>query len=313
MGLSLIRKLKPDVIWSTYPIATAHLIAYTLHRLTRIPWVAEFRDPMSEPDDPEKASQDRVLSSIEARTVTHCDRAVLTAPGALTLYRARYRHIPESHFTVIENGYDESAFADVEESFHRTEPKRGPLLMVHSGTIYPSARDPRPFLGAVADLRSSGKISSEALKIVLRATGFDEYLRSLIDEHEIGDIVSLAPGIPYRAALAEMLTADGLLLLQAGNCNYQLPAKLYEYLRAKRPIFTLTDPAGDTAAALTRAGIDTIAPIDSRDAIARGLLTFVERVKAGKAPIASDAVVAAASRRVRTAGLAHLLNELVTR
>ena len=51
-GLALARQWKFDVIWSTYPIATAHLIAYTLHRLTGIPWVADFRDPMAQPGYP---------------------------------------------------------------------------------------------------------------------------------------------------------------------------------------------------------------------------------------------------------------------
>ena len=47
----------------------------------------------------------------------------------------------------------------------------------------------------------------------------------------------------------------GLLLLQASNCNDQVPAKAYEYLRCHRPVLALTDPAGDTAELLrSRAG-----------------------------------------------------------
>src|SRR5262249_9172147 len=43
-GLQLVRRYRPDVLWSTYPIATAHLIGLTLQRLTGIPWIADFRD-----------------------------------------------------------------------------------------------------------------------------------------------------------------------------------------------------------------------------------------------------------------------------
>jgi len=43
-GRKLIRKQRPDVIWSTFPIATAHLIGRALHRRSEIPWVADFRD-----------------------------------------------------------------------------------------------------------------------------------------------------------------------------------------------------------------------------------------------------------------------------
>jgi len=302
--------MKPDIIWSTFPIATAHLIAYTLHRLTGIRWVADFRDPMSEPDDPEKMFQHGAFERIERLTVKHCERAVLAAPGALKLYLDRYPEMPRSRFTLIENGYDESAFVAAEQAGSAGRSDGGPLVIVHSGTIYPSARDPRPFFGALSELRASGAIKPGTLKIVLRATGCDDYLRGLIEEYGIGDIVKLEPGVAYRAALAEMLAADGLLLFQAANCNYQVPAKLYEYFRARRPILALTDPAGDTAALLRDAGIDTIGPLDSQQAIVPLLERFLDLLRRQGAPVAEEAKVAAASRRVRTIELARVLDEV---
>ncbi len=44
-GLALARRHRPQVIWSTYPIATAHLIGLALHKMTGLPWVADMRDP----------------------------------------------------------------------------------------------------------------------------------------------------------------------------------------------------------------------------------------------------------------------------
>jgi hypothetical protein len=309
-GLALIRKLKPDVLWSTHPIPTAHLIGYTLHRLTGIRWVADFRDPMAEPDEPEKQYQHRSLEWIERKTLEHCDRAVFTTPGALRLYAERYPHIPASRLTVIENGYDESAFSGAEKIIQSVASSSAPLVLLHSGVIYPSARDPRAFFTALGALRNSGAISSQLLKVILRATGCDDYLQDLVNRCGIEDIVSLQPAVPYRAALAEMLTADGLLLLQASNCNYQVPAKLYEYFRAKRPILALTDPAGDTAAALKQAGIDTIAPLESSDDIATALTRFIDLLREKRAPVASDLAVNAASRRVRTVDLAKVLDSV---
>jgi hypothetical protein len=143
---------------------------------------------------------------------------------------------------------------------------------------------------------------------VLRASGNDAYLNELVRAEGIEDIVSLEPSIPYRAALEEMQRADGLLVLQAANCNYQVPAKLYEYLRARRPILALTDPQGDTAAVLRAAGVDSIAPLDSKDAIRRTLAAFLEQVRDRRAPLPSAAAVAACSRRARTAQLAAVLD-----
>jgi hypothetical protein len=54
-GMRLIREFKPQVLWSTYPIATAHVIGAELHRRSGIPWIADFRDPMAQegyPTDP---------------------------------------------------------------------------------------------------------------------------------------------------------------------------------------------------------------------------------------------------------------------
>ncbi|HEY6721165.1 MAG TPA: glycosyltransferase [Burkholderiales bacterium] len=307
-GLSLIRKLKPDVLWSTYPIATAHLIGYTLHRLTGIPWVADFRDPMSEADYPSDRLERGAFQWIEYKTLKHCERAVFTAPGALRIYAERYPDILRSRLTIIENGYDESSFAGAEQSADSGRPDRGPLVLVHSGIVYPSERDPRPFFAALSELCGNGGVKRGELKVVLRATGSDDYLRTLIARYGIDGIVTLEPALPYRAALAEMLAADGLLLLQAAMCNNQVPAKLYEYLRARRPVLALTDPAGDTAAVLRNAGIDTIARLDSQEEIAQLLVRFLDLLRRQRAPVASEAAVVAASRRARTLELARLLD-----
>jgi len=309
-GLALIRKLKPDVLWTTYPIATAHVIGDTLHRLTGIPWVADFRDPMAQDDYPADPREHRFYERIERRALKHCARAVFTAPGALRLYAQRYPDIPASRLTVIENGYDESSFASVEQVREQRTGRRGPLVLLHSGGVYPAERDPRPFFGALGELHRNGDIRRGELKVVMRATGCDEYLRGLVAQHGLAGVVTLEPPVPYRDALAEMLAADALLVLQAASCNYQVPAKIYEYLRARRPILALTDPEGDTAAVLRNAGIDTLARLDSKDDIARTTKLFVQLLREGRAPLATEANVAAASRRKRAAELAGVLDDL---
>ena len=305
-GLRLIRTFKPDVLWTTYPVATAHLIGATLHRLTAIPWVADFRDPMAQDDYPADRLTHRAFEWIERRTLKACNKAIFTAPGALRLYAERYPDIPVSRLGVIENGYDEASFAGVEAQ----APQDGdrPLTLVHSGTIYSSERDPRPLFGALGELNREGAISGRSLKVVLRASGNDGYLSELVRAEGLHDVVSLQPAIAYRAALEEMQQSDGLLVLQAANCNHQVPAKLYEYLRARRPILALTDPQGDTAAVLRAAGVDSIAPLDSKEAIRRTLAAFLEQLRAKRAPLPSEAAVAACSRRARTAQLAAVFD-----
>jgi hypothetical protein len=80
--------------------------------------------------------------------------------------------------------------------------------------------------------------------------------------------VDLAPPIPYRQAVGEMLGADLLLVFQGPNFNSQIPAKVYEYLRAGRPILGLVDPKGDTAAQLRQFEATLLADIRDESDIA---------------------------------------------
>jgi len=309
-GLRLIKRYQPSVIWSTYPIATAHLIGWTLQRLTGIPWVADFRDPMVQSDYPRNLSTYRAYQWVERKTMQHCTTAVFTTPGTLRDYRTRFPEIPDSRFQLIENGFDEASFSGLSFPVRSAPVDSRKLVLLHSGIIYPSERDPTCLFEAVAALLRQGEISADNLSIILRASHHEDYLRSLIDRFGIGQIVSLAPSIPYKQALSEMLTADGLLLLQAANCNDQIPAKLYEYLRAQQPILALTDSSGDTAQKLRSMGIDTIAALDSSEAIQRELNRFLALLRKGQAPIASSEKILANSRESITRELVDLLNRI---
>jgi glycosyltransferase involved in cell wall biosynthesis len=315
--LRLIRRYRPDVIWSTYPIATAHLIGMALHRLTSIPWVADFRDPMTEVDPitgenhPGDTSLWRMRRWIESRTVRTCSRAVVVTPGSLRIHADRYAILPSSHWALISNGYDEQIFSKVAQ-LPRVENLRRPLVLLHSGVLYPTPdRDPRALFAAIGKLRAEGRISAEDLKIVLRASGHDERYKRQIHEHRIEDIVSLKSPIAYVAALAEMLSADGLLLFQGYTSNPAIPAKLYEYLRAKRPILAMVDSEGDTAGVLRKAGVGRIVPLESSEKIAAALVEFLEGLRTGREPIASDTEIASHSRESKAAELAAVLDSVI--
>ncbi|MES2900210.1 MAG: glycosyltransferase [Pseudomonadota bacterium] len=311
-GLRMVRRARPAVLWSTYPIATAHLIGLALQRLTGLPWVADMRDPMIDDEYPRGRWPRRVAAWIEARTVERCSRLVCTTPGALQAYRTRFPEVPAERFVLIENGYDEENFVEADNM--RTAPRvpGAPLVLLHSGIIYPSERDPRALFAALATLREQGLVNASTLRLVLRAPVHEDLLRSLAAQHGLGDMVQVAPHLPYREALAEMLAADGLLVLQAANCNHQIPAKLYEYFRAGRPILALTDAGGDTAAAMRAAGLDTIGPLDNESGIAQALSGFLARVRSDQAPVPTAATIAAHSRAARAVQLAQLLDAVAS-
>ena len=308
-GWRVIRQKRPEVIMSTYPIATAHLIGLTLQRLSGLPWVADCRDSMTEPGYPSDPLTFRTNRRLEQAVVRRCARSVFTTTGTLDMYATRYPEVPASRWSVIENGYDEENFRDAGASGERSPlGPPGQLTLLHSGILYPQERDPRPFFAALRALKAAGEVTPASLRVLLRATGSDDIYRTMLAEYQVQDLVELAPPVGYRQALQEMLRADGLLLFQAAMCNHQIPAKLYEYLRSGRPVFTLTDPVGNTAEAMRSAGQQAIVDIADEASIREGLRRFVQQMRSGEISGAPPSVAAAHSRHARTQELATLLD-----
>jgi len=306
-GMRLIRKYRPDVIWSTYPIATAHAIGDALQGAAGLPWIADFRDPMAQDGYPEDPRVWQSFKRIEERAVTHARFSVFVTPGAGRMYRERYPASAD-RIHVIENGFDEESFAGLsKEATSRAPLNPGAITIVHSGVVYPSERDPTQLFIALGNMLREGALRPGELKLRFRAAVHDALLRTLAVTNGVEPLIELLPPIPYRAALEEMVRSDALLLLQAANCNEQVPAKLYEYLRTGRPIVALTDPRGDTAAVLREAGVDNVARLDSPEEIAALLNRCIDDLHQQRARGADSAYVARASRRERAVSLAELL------
>lgn len=308
-GKALLNSERIDAIWSTFPIATAHTIGLKLAAVSGLPWIADLRDSMSEPGYPADPATFKSVRKLEGRIVASANAVTFTAPGAIEMYKNRYPEVSPQKYVLLENGFDEESFAGLRSS-HDVD-GTGPVVLVHSGIVYPSERDPRPFFDALKSLKEARQIDAERLRIVLRATGHDAVYEGEIAQRGIGDIVSLAPALPYRDALQEMMNADGLLIFQAANCNHQIPAKVYEYFRAGRPIVALTDPQGDTARLLVQNGHELIARLDDVDEIKTALTRAVNgfRTTESKGRMGIDHY----SRRRQTRQLADLLGSLTER
>jgi glycosyltransferase involved in cell wall biosynthesis len=306
-GLRLTHRLRPAVIWSTYPIATAHAIGSRLHRVTGIPLVADFRDPMAQEGYPEDANTHRSFERIERRAVLNAARVVLVTPGAQALYQARYPGVPQERFTLIENGYDEESFIEAERGLERTPLNPGCFTLLHSGIVYPSERDPTALFEALGRMKRDGRVNAHSLRVRFRAPVHGELLVRLAAQSNTSDLVEVLAPVPYALALQEMLRADGLLVMQGANCNEQIPAKLYEYFRAGRPILGLADPAGDTARVMVDAGVDHLALLENADQVEAALTGYLAAVRSGAAAAPPDRPIQDMSRQARARALAGVL------
>jgi hypothetical protein len=88
-GVRALQRFRPALIWSTYPIATAHSIGASLATFSGLPWVADFRDPMAQENYPVDLRTRRSFLSIERRTVSVAHRCTFTAHGAVAMYKDR--------------------------------------------------------------------------------------------------------------------------------------------------------------------------------------------------------------------------------
>lgn len=303
----IVRERRIEAVWSTYPIPTAHKIGHAVARACRLPWIADFRDPMAQDGYPPEPRRWRSFKRIEEAAARDAARLVFVTPSARELYLERYPGTPSDRFVLLENGYDESTFEGIEEVDRRAAPV--PVLL-HSGIVYPEERDPSALFEALGRLQRSGAIGPGDFLLRFRAPVHGDLLRALAQKHQVGHFIEIAPRIPYGEALREMLEADALLVMQGSNCNEQIPAKLYEYLRARRPILPLADPDGDTGRTISSLGYPFVTKLESADGIVRNLPRFVAALKDGALPVASGEMVSRYSRRTLTGRLAEILDSV---
>lgn len=279
-GMRHLRRFPATHILSSYPIASSHVIGWLLATCSGAPWVADFRDPMLLEGHPATAARRRAHNWVERKTIKRCQLAVFTNQAARNAYVAKYPEKDDATLLVVENGYDETVFEKA-ETIATTVPSsvaNDTLHLLHSGTIYPDHRNPVALFAALASLQEKGFLRRRRIRLKLRATGYDDHYRALVAREfpQLRDVVEFAPPTDYISSVAETLTCDALLILQGRTCNDQVPAKLYECARARRPILALVDPDGETARVITSMGITAQADMADSIAIEELIGNFME-------------------------------------
>ena len=109
-GLERLKQGDVNLIFSTSPPETAHLIASRLHRETGIPWVADFRDPWSFSHlRPRSFWMDSFHRIVERRTLRGASAVVTVSKPWLARLKQLYG--PRT-YRLIPNGYDPEDQAD---------------------------------------------------------------------------------------------------------------------------------------------------------------------------------------------------------
>jgi glycosyltransferase involved in cell wall biosynthesis len=237
----LVRKYPNEkfVVFSTYPplgVIPAGLMAYLRDRL---PWIADFRDPLSSGlgDAFVSAKQRFWNNQLEARVFRQASAVVANVEGAAEMWLKRFpRAARKLH--VISNGFDPE---DAPRA--RAIPQRPEKLIIHAGGLY-HGRTPNAIVESLARLRAIGALEAMAAKILLVGhvdvkTGLNQ---SLYDTAQREGWLEMRAQLPRTDAQRLLEEADALLLVQPQS-DVQVPGKLFEYICIGRPVLAMVPRA----------------------------------------------------------------------
>jgi len=243
-GKKLIKQFRPDAVWSTYPIPTAHLIAYRLQKYSQLPWIADFRDPVQCRYDKNSQQYAWAAKWIERKTVKHAKKVIFTTQQAVDLYRDLYPFESEDKFDVITNGFDHALFERLNLPYQKSNDK---FTLLYSGAVYPNGRDPSAVFDAIADLHKEGKINSDNFELVFQGMVDSQAFDKKLEDLGIQSMVHFQESVSYIESLKSMSNASALLVIQDALFKNQIPGKVYEYLRIGKPIVAITPKHTATA------------------------------------------------------------------
>jgi glycosyltransferase involved in cell wall biosynthesis len=301
-AIRLIQREGIDVVITTSPPASVHLIGALARRATDATWVADLRDSLVA--HPHRRAESRLVRAKEwtaervARLVARRADGIVAVSDAIADETRALQ--PQGQVVTIANGSD---FDDFEGLDYR--PGRR-FRITHTGSFF-GKRDPRPFLTALAQ---------SGLDVEARFLGdFRSADRAWAEELGLGDRLQLLPYAPRREALELQRDSEALLLLipdAGGRGKGVLSGKVFEYLAAERPILAVVPPDGAAADLIRETGAGVVAAPDDVDGIRSALSWLEASWRAGRlngTPL-SDEWRRRLSRRTRAEDYAAFLAEV---
>jgi glycosyltransferase involved in cell wall biosynthesis len=306
-ALKLHRRERFEVIYSTAPPFTGHLIAYLVKKFTGLPWMADFRDPWARA--PWKVElmkgtvRGRAAEVLEEKFVRAAERVILNTDWAARDFAEFYGAGLAPKFVVIPNGFDPEDFAEVQWP----QKNNNQLVMTHTGSLY-RKRDPGHFFDALGKLLATGRIDQQEIRLRFVGGIASELYQSFQYGEALQHVLQVIPPVSHREALAYQAESDVLLILQPGT-SVSVPGKIFEYIAMRKKILALT-PAGATADVVRHHDLGIVVDPDDADGIQQALLQFVDEFRRGGI---SPPAVDGAFHKYDGARLTHQLHDELLR
>lgn len=245
----MARRWRPDVIYSSAPPQSSHIVAAQLSQLLGCPWYAELRDLWIGNPYVDLAPPFRWLNEHLAK------RTLRRATGFVTVtehFRDEIARCFAQPIIVAYNGFDPEDFAGLDVAAPLDPDK---LTIVHAGVIYAGRRDPSALFEAIARLGERGR------NVVVHFYHDEHgYVQTLAERFGVSDSVRMHGIVPRRDILKIERAADVMLLCRWNDPadDGVIPGKLFEYIGARRPVLAVGSETGEAADIVRQGGFGLV-------------------------------------------------------
>lgn len=270
-AVEIVLKEKIDVVITSGPPHSTHLIGKKLKFKTGITWLADFRDPWTDiyyyKDLYHSGIAAKYDKYLEKRVLSGADKIITVSNEVAKLLQDK---IPgtSGKIVVIPNGYDDEDFENTPIITNNY------FTITYTGTISLSYHIGQ-FIEAISKLPEN--IRSE---IKIRFVGnVPGEIITLFNLKNLGSMVEVLGYIPHDQAIGQMTSASILLLAipdTPGNKGI-VTGKFFEYLAAKRPILAIGPKGGDMDTMIRECKAGKLFSYDEKDEMSHFILDIFQK------------------------------------
>lgn len=261
-----------DLIVTTGPPQSMHMIGLRLAKETGLPWVADFRDPWT------KIFYFKHLSMTPATERWHkkMEKAVLDEASAVVavspLVQQEFQAMTDTPVELITNGFDECDFPSEKD----TEAYGGPekdFTITHTG-LFAADGNPTVLWDVLREKYQADDDFRKRLRIKLIGKNDEQILKALKDRG-LQEALTDMGYQPHSVAVEQQRKASILILPLRKEPEYRavLPGKLFEYMASERPVLGIGQPDGAMAMILGEAKTGTVLDWDDK----KGISEYIEK------------------------------------
>jgi len=228
-----------DVVVSTGPPHSMHLIALKLKQKLNIKWVADFRDPWTNIDFYKDLRltrcSDKKHKKLEVQVLTEAD--VVMSVGETM--GEELKQLGAKNIHTITNGYDTEDIPEIRPDLDDD------FSIVHVGSINRD-RNHEIFWQAVQELVTENEIFKQ--KLVLKFIGkLDHDVFKHVENKSLTNNFKHVEYIAHKQVMTELMKARLLYLPINNTPNVKgiVTGKFFEYLAAKRPLLVIGSKESD--------------------------------------------------------------------